>query len=245
MHTEEIAYFDGEQKLIGKVFYKEQSTKKRPAIMLFHALEGRAAFTLELAEQYAKQGYIAFAVEMYGEARTASTLSTGFELIGPLLNDRAMVRRRAILAYETLKTLPMVDIKKIGAIGFCFGGMCILELARAGEPLTAGVCCHAALAKSDLPTRAVATKLLLLQGYKDPQVPAASSLASFANEMLEAGNTDWTFTFFGDAKHSFTDPATGTFDAVKEIEMGREFNAKAANRAFNFADAFLKEWLAV
>ena len=243
MHTEDIIYFDGQQKLIGKLVYQEKSTKKRPAIMIFHALEGRAEFVLKLAEKYAKQGYIAFAVDIYGDARTANSLPSGFELIGPLIKDREAVRRRSILSYETVKNNPMVDASKIGAIGFCFGGMCILELARAGEPLTAGVCCHAALAKSDLPTRAVVSKLLLLQGYKDPQVPANESLKAFAEEMQSAGNTDWTFTFFGNAKHSFTDPATGSFDPIKEAEMGREYNAEAAALAFEFGEIFLKKWL--
>lgn len=243
MHTEEIEYFDGSQKLIGKVFYETNSTQqKRPAIMLFHALEGRTGLVLELAEKYAKQGYIAFAVDMYGDAQNANTLESGFTLLGPSLKDRSMVRRRAVLAYETVKKLPSVDSQKIGAIGFCFGGMCILELARAGQPLTAGVCCHGVLAKSDLQTHKITSKLLVMQGYQDPQVPP-STLQAFAEEMFAAGNTDWTFSFFGNAKHSYTDPRTGTFNPAKEAEIGREYNPIAAARAFTFADSFFKEWL--
>lgn len=243
MHSKDIEYFDGNQKLISKVFYPDQSGKKRPAIMLFHALEGRTGLVLEKAEEYVKQGYIAFAVDMYGDAATPTTLDSAFGLIMPLIQNVEITRRRTVLAYQALKNCPEVDANKIGAIGFCFGGMCILELCRAGEKLTAGVCCHSRLSKSNLPTNSISTKLLVMQGFQDPQMKAIPSLTDFSEEMTQAGCFDWTFTFFGDAKHSFTDAEVGMFDPVKEKEIGREYNPVVAARAFRYAEDFFKEWL--
>ena len=83
---------------------------------------------------------------------------------------------------------------------------------------------------------------LILHGYQDPQIPP-DNLNNFAEEMTKAGVTDWVFSFFGTAKHSFTDPKTGSFDAAKEVEMGREYHQLAAQRTFRYATDFLLEKL--
>lgn len=242
MHTEEVAYFDGTQKLLGQLMYQE-SAQKKPAVIVYPAFEGRSQFALQCAKRYAEQGYVAFAADIYGDAATADNIEDCYTLLTPFLQNRALVRKRALLAYEFLQSHPRVEAPKIGAIGFCFGGMCMLEVARSGTALRAGIGCHSVLAKSDLETQPVSTKLLLLQGYQDPQVPALPAIEAFAKEMAHAENNDWTFSYFGDVKHSYTDPKTGSFDPAKEKEMGREYNKRAAARAFSYADAFFKEWL--
>ena len=120
--------------------------------------------------------------------------------------------------------------------------MCVLEVARSGEDLKAGVSMHGVLAKSNLSTKPFNTKLLILHGYQDPQVPP-TALTQFAEEMAEINVYDWTFTFFGDAKHSYTDPKTGTFDPQREREFGREYNARVAAQAFRYTKDFLAEVL--
>lgn len=236
-----IDYFDETQKLTGELFYDETlGDKKRPAIILFPAFEGRGDFVLDYAKKMAEKGYITFAADMYGDASVSPTLEGCFTLIKPFLENRALVRRRAILAYHTLLEQKNIDANKIGAVGFCFGGMCVLELARSGENLHAGVSIHGVFAKSALETFPIKSKLLVLHGYEDPQVPP-TSLTDFAKEMSDADVKDWTFTFFGDAKHSFTDPKTGTFDPTKEKEMGREYNQIAAVRSFQYTLDFFGE----
>ncbi|MDF2868172.1 MAG: hypothetical protein K0S11_1642 [Gammaproteobacteria bacterium] len=242
MQQKTIEYFDGEQKLLGQLFFKPEIAQSQPAIIVFSAFEGLSHFTLSYAKQLAEQGYIIFAADMYGNGSTANTIAGCFELIGPFLQDRSLVRTRANLAYETLIQQPGVNKAKIGAIGFCFGGMCVLELARSGVDLPAGVSIHGVLAKSDLVTHPIKTKLLVLHGYQDPQVPP-SQLQEFAKEMAQANVDDWTFTFFSHAKHSFTDPLTGTFDPEKEKTMGREYNKVAAERSFRYAVDFFNETL--
>ena len=238
-----IDYFDAQQKLIGQLFCNENmSHAAQPAIILFPAFEGRGDFVLDYAKKLAKKGYIAFAADMYGDAAVSDSLEGCFKLVTPFLQDRSLVRKRALLAYQTVLQQKNVDSKNVGAVGFCFGGMCVLELARSGVDLKAGVSMHGVLAKSDLPTLPIKSKLLILHGYEDPQVPP-TELQNFAHEMAKVDAKDWTFTFFGDTKHSFTDPKTGTFDANKEKEMGRAYNHIVAERSFQYALDFFKEMI--
>ncbi len=238
-----IDYFDDQQKLIGELFYDEAlSNTAQPAIILFPAFEGRGHFALAYAKKLAEKGYAVFVADMYGDAAVSDTIEGCFKLITPFLQDRSLVRRRALLAYQTVLQQKNINSKKIGAVGFCFGGMCVLELARSGADLKAGISMHGVLAKSNLPTSPIKSKILILHGYEDKQVPP-TELQNFAKEMADADAKDWTFTFFGDAKHSFTDPKTGTFDANKEKEMGREYNRTAAERSFQYALDFFKEMI--
>jgi dienelactone hydrolase len=242
MKHQSVEYFDGPQKLIGEWVFAEEGPDQRPAILIFPAFEGRGPFTLDYAENFAKQGYAVFVADMYGNAEVAQTLDRCFELLSPFLKDRSLVRRRASLAHVVVKQSPMVRSQKIGAMGFCFGGMCVLELARSGEDLAAGVSAHGVLTASNLPTAAIRSHLLILHGYRDPQT-APDALSLFAEEVDAAGAPSWVFTFFGDAKHAFTDPATGSFDAAREQKMGREYNRLAAERAFRYASDFFTETL--
>ncbi|MFN7096489.1 MAG: dienelactone hydrolase family protein [Gammaproteobacteria bacterium] len=243
MKVEAVEYVDGSQKLIGKLVRDETKTGKQPTIILFHAFEGLAEFTINYAKNIAAKGFIVFAPDMYGNGETARDFDGCCKLYMPFTQDRELARRRAVLAYTTILKNPDVDANKIGAMGFCFGGMCMLELARSGENMRAGVGAHSILAKSTLPTHAIKASMLMLQGYQDPQVPP-TELKAFAQEMDEADVDDWSIMFFGHAKHSFTDPATGSYDAVKEKEVGREYNEIAAKRTFQYAMDFFKEKLA-
>jgi len=243
MHKQQIDYFDEQNLLKGILISSNANSKeKQPAIILFHAFEGRSEFTIEYGQKLAKDGYMVFIADMYGNAETANTIDGCFKLVTPFLENRQLVRRRALSAFETLLKQEQVDPDRIGALGFCFGGMCVLEIARSGAKLKSGVSLHGVLAKSNLSTHTIKSSLLIIHGYKDPQVPP-HELTDFANELEAAYVNDWTFTFLGDAKHSFTDPKTGTFDAAKEIEMGREYNARAASRAYRYAVDFFHEQL--
>ncbi len=241
MKSETINYFDGKQKLIGELISNNQQGQQ-PAIVLYPAIEGRASFAIEYGKKLVEKGYIVLVADIYGDGATADTMEGGFKLIGPFLQDRDLVRRRSLLAFETLLQQKNVNKNKIGAIGFCFGGMCALEVARAGANLNSIVTMHGILAKSSLETHPIKAKILALAGYKDPQVPADQQ-QQFAHEMETAGVKDWSLVLFGAAKHSFTDPKTGTFDAPKEKEMGREYNKIAADRSFRYAVDFFAEHL--
>jgi dienelactone hydrolase len=223
MQITQVPYFDDQQKLIGTFFENPQ----KPTLILFPAFEGFSDFAKDYAKTLFDKGFQVFIADMYGEQFAGKTLDDCFSKISPFLEDRALVRKRANLAFDAVKNLPSVDKNQIGAFGFCFGGMCALELARSGVDLKGCVTIHGILKKSDLTTQKVNSKILICHGLMDPQVPF-ESLMEFAEEMQKASNNDFRFLVFGDAKHSFSDPKTGTFDPVKEKQMGRAFNKKAA-----------------
>lgn len=241
MKPQRISYRDGEQELISQLFMPT-SGDKHPGILLFPAFEGLAEFTLNYAKRLAEHGFAVLAVDIYGGGKTADTIDGCFELIGPFLQDRALVRRRAELALTEFCQQPSIDQAKIGAAGFCFGGMCALELGRSGANIQAIVSMHGVLVKSELPTEIIKAKLLILHGFLDPQVPP-QELFNFAEEMKAAQVHDWTFTFFGEAMHSYTDPKTGTFNPDQEKKMGRKYNAAAAGRSFHYTVDFFREQL--
>jgi dienelactone hydrolase len=242
MQKQTVEYYDGDVKLTGQLVYDDNIKAPRAGIVVFHAFEGRGEFALEYCEWLAQDGYVAFAADMFGEAQVADTLDECMEFISPFFEDRNLARRRAKLAYETLQSREVVKTNNIGGIGFCFGGMCALELARSGSNVQAIVSAHGLLKKSELPTESIQSKIFVLHGYKDPQVPP-DMLEGFAQEMDEAGVADWTFTFFGNAQHAFTDPRTGSFDADKEKEIGRVYDETAAKRTYRYALDFFKETL--
>ena len=242
MHTETVTYYDADQRLTGQYFNPFPQQTGQPAVILFSAFEGISPFSVGYAKKLAAEGYIVFLADIYGEGRCASTLDECFQFIQPFLADRALVRRRANLALKACQAIPGIDSSRIGALGFCFGGMCLLELARSGAPLRAGVTLHGVLAPSHLPTLPIHTALLILQGYADPQVPP-TAISIFAEEMKAADTSDWSMVLFGLAQHSFTDPATGTYDPVREAEMGRVYDPLAAQRSYQYTVVFLKEQL--
>ena len=211
--------------------------KATATIVLFPAFEGRSEFLLDYAHKLNQQGFNTFAADIYGDAQTAETIEGCFDLVMPFIEDRAMVRRRSCLAVETVKVLKLTP--QLDVMGFCLGGMCALEVVRAGVEVRRAAVLHGVLAKSELPTETIKAKLLFLQGYQDPQVPP-SQLTDIATELEQVGNTDWMFTFFGDGKHSFTDPLTGTLSPVQEKEMRREYNKTIAEQSFRYVVDFMQ-----
>lgn len=242
MNQQTLKYSDGNQELVSQLFIDDDTTENQPAVIVFPAFEGLSEFALDYAQKIASQGYIALAADMYGDGETADTIEGCYKLITPFLEDRALVRRRACLAFDMLSKQGKVDASRIGTVGFCFGGMCGLEVARSGAPIKAVVTAHGVLPKSDLLSEKISASILVLHGYKDPMVPP-DVIGPFAEEMAAQGVDDWRFMFFGEGKHSFTDPKTGTFDPEQEKEMGREYNKDAAEATYRYAMDFFEEKL--
>ena len=244
LQYQSIEYVLDNQKYIGELVYSGVLDKTRKVIIVFSAMEGRGEFTLEYAADLASNGFVAFVADVYGDGSVFSDLDSIFACLMPLISNRSEIRKRSVLAYDTVTNLPWVNHESVGAIGFCLGGMCVLEVARSGIKLKAGVSVHGVLGKSELKTASpVKTKLLILAGHADPQVPSDVSFNDFTKEMTSAGNTDWVFTFFGGVKHSFSDKKTGSFDKKREDEMGREYNDLAAKLSFKSAVDFFNQVL--
>ena len=177
MEEKIIDYYDGDHCLKGRLFWQETS-QKQPAIVLYHAFEGLSEFLTDYAKALVNQGFVVFAADMYGNGEVADTLPGCFDLIGPHLKDRALVRRRAQLAYQQLINQPIIDEHNIHAMGFCFGGMCALELARSGAPLKSVVPIHAVLTRSDLPTAKITARF-----FSVARLSRSASTASHINRI--------------------------------------------------------------
>ena len=212
---------------------------KVAAVIVVPEWYGRNEFALKKAGDLANLGYVGIAWDMYGDAKVASSPQEAGKWSGALKNDRKEMRRRIEAAVKFAKSLPGVDSHRIGAIGFCFGGTTVLELARAGADVRGVVSFHGGLdAGSDVKTTSpISTKILVLHGADDPHVPPAQ-VDAFKAEMKEA-SADLKFVAYPGAVHSFTNP-----DAGNDPSKGAAYDAEAAEKSWQAMKDFLKETLA-
>jgi dienelactone hydrolase len=204
MQTREIRYEHDGVTMHGSAVIPEGSGP-RPGVLVAHDWSGKNALALKNAERLAKLGYVGFALDMYGEGRTGGSMEENTKLMGPLREDRGVLMGRIGAALGAMKALDEVDAGKTGAIGFCFGGLCVLDLARSGAEVGGVVSFHGLL---DAPPaelcESITAKVLVLHGYLDPMVKPDAMLA-FCKEM-EAAGIDWQLHAYGTAVHAFTNP---------------------------------------
>ena len=236
MDMSNYLYHDGEQELHGFLAYDEKITEPRPAILIAHDWTGRNEFACRQAEKMAELGYVGFAIDMYGNGRLGESRDEKMALMQPLAADRALLRQRIQAALDALITMEEVDNSRVGAMGFCFGGLCVLDLARTGADLRGVVSFHGLLNKpDDLPNEIIKSKILALHGYDDPLVPA-EEVQAFCQEM-EAAGVDWQLHVYGQTMHAFTNPE------ADDAYFGTVYNACTANRAMQSMRAFFLEVL--
>ena len=234
IHTEPVAYKHGDTVLEGFLAYDDSVKGPRPAVLIVHQWKGLGDYEKKRAEMLAQLGYNAFAVDIYGKGvRPKDSGEAGAEA-GKYKRDRELLRARAKAGLETLRKLKNTDPNRIAAIGYCFGGTTVIELARAGADIAGVVSFHGGL---DSPNpeagRNIKCKVLALHGADDPFVPA-TDLAAFEDEMRNAG-VDWQLIKYGGAVHSFTD-CNG-----KGGMKGAQYNERADKRSWEDMKAFLAE----
>ena len=233
VRTEPIQYQDGDTVLEGMLAYDDVASAPRPGVLVVHEWRGLEAYTKWRAEELARLGYVAFAVDMYGKGVLAKDHTEAAALSGIYRNDRGLMRGRILAALETLQKNPFVDRGRIAAIGYCFGGTTVLELARSGADVLGVASFHGAL---DTPTpedaKQIKGKVLVLQGGSDPytrdQVPA------FEREMKQAG-VDYTLVIYEGAVHSFT-----VLEAGNDKSTGAAYDPEADKRSWEALREFLK-----
>lgn len=229
-----ITYMDGDTALEGYLAY-HKSEQPRPAVLVAHDWGGRRELACKAAERMAGLGYIGFALDMYGKGVFGKDgdIDGNSALMNPLASDRAYLRRRITAAYNAVTELPQVDAEKIAAIGFCFGGMCVLELARAGVDVRGVVSIHGLLFPGNVDNEKITAKILCLHGHDDPMVPPEQVLA-FEQEMT-AAQADWQMHTYGNTMHAFTNPNANNPD------FGTVYKPQAAERAYQSIQNFLNE----
>src|SRR3990167_5604007 len=138
MPSEIITYTHQDAALEAYVAYPE-GPGPFPTILIAHPWDGRNKFVCDKADALAKLGYIGFALDMFGQAKVGTSTEENGKLIHPFMQDRNLLRERMLKTFDTALALPKVNKNKMGAMGFCFGGLCVLDLARAGAPLKGAV----------------------------------------------------------------------------------------------------------
>ena len=233
LRTKVVEYKDGETVLQGYAAWDDGFKDQRPGILVAHEWWGHGPYARRRAEMLARQGYTAFALDMYGKGVYATDHEQAGKLAGAFFNDRAAMRRRAMLGLDELKKLPYVDAKNLAAIGYCFGGTTVLELARMGADLKGVASFHGNLSTPTPAIEKPKAKIAVFQGADDtmtmPAVPA------FEDEMRKAG-ADWQFTAYGGAVHSFT-----VAEAGNDNSKGMAYNKEADERSWKALQDFFAE----
>jgi len=234
LKKQKIEYQDGRVTFEGYYVYDDAIKTKQPGILVAHDWSGRNEFADHKAEQLASLGYVGFALDMFGKGVKGETKEEKSALIQPLLQDRFTLQKRILAAFFALKKLDQVDSTKIGAIGFCFGGLCVLDLARSGADLKAVVSFHGLLnAPDNIPEPHIIAKILALHGYNDPMVTPDQVMA-FGNEMTHA-KADWQLQIYGNTMHAFTNPK------ANDPGFGTVYSKQADSRSWVAMQTFLKE----
>ena len=173
MHTETIDYKHGDTQLEGYVTWDDSISGPRPAVLVAHDWTGRRDFATSKAEEMAKLGYVGFALDMYGKGVFGADgdVEGNSALMNPLAGDRAALRGRMTAALAAVRGMDVVDSSKVGAMGYCFGGMCVLELARAGADVGGVISIHGIFSPGDVPNEQITARVLCLHGQDDPMVP--------------------------------------------------------------------------
>ncbi len=226
LHTETVNYKHGDVVLQGYLAYDDAQTGRRPGVLVAHEWGGHNAFARKRAEQLAQLGYVAFALDMYGKGVHAKDARDAASKASVFKNDRGLMRARAAAGLEVLRHDPHVDPTRIAAIGFCFGGTTVLELARGGADLVGVVSFHGGLnTPTPADSKRIKGKVLVLHGADDPAVPP-KEVAEFEREMRDAG-VDYRLVKYPGAVHSFTNPEAGD-----DPSRGRAYNPRAAKASW-------------
>lgn len=226
MQSETVLYEQDGVVLEGFVAYDDALQGPLPGVLIVHQWKGLSDYEMERARMLAALGYVAFCADIYGQGIRPQSYEDAAAQAGIYRADRALMRARAEAGLAALKAQPLVDAARTAAIGYCFGGGVVLELARNGADTRAVVSFHGNLDTPDAADAAnITAKVLACHGAADPHVPP-EQVAAFAAEMNAAG-VDWELNMYGNAVHSFTDWGAGD-----DPSQGVAYNAAADARSW-------------
>ena len=235
-----IDYDHDGQALRGELAWDDSWTEPKPCVVVVHdAMKSTQGFEEERAVVLAGLGYAGFALDVYGQGVSGADEEDAFRLMAPFQADRLHLQARLRAGLEAAAQLPEVDASRMAAIGYCFGGMCVLDLARMNADLAGVASFHGLLSPPEVPSGnealagEIGPKVLVLHGWDDPYVPA-EAVPAFAAEMNERG-ADWQLVAYGNTLHAFTN--------VRYHERGGAalFSPSANRRSWQVLRDFLDE----
>jgi len=230
---EPVDYKQGNTALRGWVAYDNAVQGKRPGVLIVHEWWGLTEYPKMRARKLAAEGYVAFALDMYGDGKTTEHPAEAGEWAQAIGANQKMARERFIAGYEQLAAHKFCDPDKIAAIGYCFGGSVVVMMALAGVDLDAVISFHGSF-PGDVPTGNVGASILMCSGAEDVWV-TDESVETFQRNMTDAG-IDFEINIYGRAKHSFTNPGAS--------ERGIDnlaYSPDADRRSWRAALGFLKD----
>ena len=231
MKTEKITYQSGDNSFEG--FLAQPEGDSNPCVLIAHTWAGRDAFVEEKAKLLTELGYAAFAIDMYGDGKIGTSNEENAGMMQPLLDDREELARRVLASLDAVSKIDSIDASKIVIMGYCFGGLVAMDLARTGADIKGAVSFHGFLAGPENSTNEIKAKLLALHGDSDPMV-GQDQIESFRQEMTSK-KVDWQLHVFGGAMHSFTNPE------ANDPDFGAVYSKNADERSWKIFTDLLKE----
>ena len=221
------------QEFEGHAFWA--GDQPRPGVAVCHAWAGVTDYEKGRAAELVDKGYTALCIDVYGKGKRGSSKEENQKLMQPLMEDRALLQKRLLAGLEVMQGLSSVDGTKMAAIGFCFGGLCALDIARAGAGVKGVASFHGLLKPSPLPSKPILAKVLAMHGYRD-KMSGPEDIDKFCKEM-KAAEVDWQIHVYGQTMHAFTNP-----DA-NDMELGLMYREESDKRSRAALDQFLGEVL--
>lgn len=237
LKEDNITYSGDNTTMNGYVVYQDSVQGKRPAVLVVHEWWGLNDYSKMRAKQLAQLGYVAMAVDMYGNGQTASDPGGAMKLAGPFYKNPQLTKTRLDAAIAKLKTYPEVDTNNIAAIGYCYGGYVVLNAAKLGEPLKGVVSFHGDLSGVKPDKNLLKSKVLVLHGEADSLVKK-QVVDQFKKQMDSIG-ADYTFKSYPNAKHAFTNPIADSVESKFHIGVG--YNEAADKQSWDAMKEFLQK----
>ena len=234
IQTRTIDYSDGDSVLEAYMAWDDSGSDPRPGVLISHAWAGRSEFEESKAERLAELGYVGFALDLYGKGISGGSAEENAALMQPFLDDRLLLQRRMKLALDQIRKQKEVNSARVAAMGFCFGGLCVLDLARTGADVL-GIASFHGLFKPPGNTAGnrISAKVLAMHGWDDPMVKP-DQVVALAEELTAMG-ADWQIHAYGNTMHAFTNPA------ANDAASGTVYDADADRRSWQSLQLFLAE----
>lgn len=232
--TRTVDYVHGGKALEGILAFDDARSGARPAVIVSHAWAGRTDFEVRMAKRLAGLGYAGFALDLYGKGITGASAGECQALMAPFVEDRAMLQSRLGHVVNVVKQLAQVNAGEIAAIGFCFGGLCVLDLARSGAQISGVASFHGLInPPGNTDGKQIKAKVVAFHGWDDP-LAKPDAVIALGKELTDAG-ADWQIHAYGGTMHAFTNPH------ANDPAFGTVYNETATKRSWESLERFLGE----